>query len=107
MLGAYHYLRQALEDNECDTLMKKVEELLDKRHRASSAVEGFNALLRPYMYVRKGVSQGFLELFKAWHNLRIRRNGKHQGTSALGVLTGIPTGDWLTILGYPPSSVTH
>ncbi|MBL0711119.1 MAG: transposase [Colwellia sp.] len=107
MIGAYHYLRQALGDNESHTLMKKVEKLLDKRHRASSAIEGFNALLRPYMYVRKGVSQGFLELFQAWHNLRIRRNGKHQGTSALGVLTGKPVGDWLTILGYPPSSITH
>lgn len=49
MIGAYHYLRQALGNNECDMLMNKVEEFLDKRHRASSAIEGFNALLRPYM----------------------------------------------------------
>ena len=59
------------------------------------------------MYVRKGVSQGFLELFKAWHNLRIRRSGKHEGTSAFEVLTGKPSGDWLSMLGYPPSSTTH
>ena len=57
--------------------------------------------------VKPIVIKVFLELFKAWHNLRIRRNGKHQGTSALGVLTGKPTGDWLTILGYPSSNATH
>ncbi|MFT5164156.1 MAG: hypothetical protein ACI9FJ_002757, partial [Alteromonadaceae bacterium] len=75
--------------------------------RASSAIEGFNALLRPYMYVRKGVSQGFLELFKAWHNLRPRRSGKHKGTSAYEVLTGKLVGDWLTLLGFPPSTTLH
>ncbi len=53
------------------------------------------------MHVRKGVSQGFLELFQAWHNLRTRRSGKHQETSAYQVLTGNPVDDWLTILGFP------
>ena len=108
MLAAYHHIYNTLREKTADTLMQQVEGFLGKRHRASSAIEGFNSLLRPYMYVRKGVSQGFLELFKAWHNLRIRHNSdKHKGTSAYEVLTGKPAGDWLTLLGFPPSNATH
>ena len=75
-----------------------------KRHRASSAIESLNSLLRPYLYVHKGVSQGFLELFVAWRNLRTRPMGKHRGTSAYELLTGDKVDDWLTLLGYPPSA---
>ena len=80
--------------------------VIDKRHRASSAVEGFNALLRPYLYVHKRVSQGFLDLFAAWRNLRMRPMGKHRGTSAYELLTGNKEEDWLAMLGYPPASYT-
>ena len=107
MLGAFTLIYKALTESKADTLMQAVEKSLTKRHRASSAIEGFNALLRPYMYVRKGVSQGFLELFKAWHNLRPRRSGRYKGTSAYETLTGQPVDDWLTILGFPPSNATH
>lgn len=107
MQAAYHHIYSQLNEKKADDLMHTVKKLLLKRHRASSAIEGFNALLRPYMYVRKGVNQGFLELFKAWHNLRTRGSGKHKGTSAYQVLTGQPVDDWLTLLGYPPSKHTH
>ena len=80
-----------------------VEELLIHRHRASSAIEGFNAALRPFLYVHKGVTQGFLELFRAYFNLRTRRWGRHKGTSAQQCLTGERVDDWLTVLGYPLS----
>ena len=33
-----------------------IEEVLHQRHRASSAIEGFNAALRPYLYVHKGAT---------------------------------------------------
>jgi hypothetical protein len=75
-----------------------------KRHRASSAIEGFNAALRPYLYVHKGVTDGFLELFRAHYNLRTRRWGRHKGTSAHEILTGERVTDWLSLLGYPPTS---
>jgi hypothetical protein len=75
--------------------------IVAKRHRASSAVEGFNALLRPYLHVHKRVSQGFLELFAAWRNLRTRPMGKHRGTSAYQLLTRKKVDDWLSMLGYP------
>ncbi len=74
--------------------------LLAKRHRASSAIEGFNAALRPHLYVHKGASQPFLGLFRAYYNLRKRRWGRHKGTSAHECLTGERVDDWLTCLGY-------
>jgi hypothetical protein len=98
---------KVLSQSKADKLMQIIEQLLRKRHSASSAIEGFNALLRPYLYVRKGVSQGFLELFKAWHNLRPRRTGRYKSTSPYKALTGQPVDDWLTILGFLPSNATH
>ena len=102
LLGAYGALRDQL-GTESDSLLDAVEAVLIERHRASSAIEGFNAALRPYLYVHKGVSQGFLDLFRAYFNLRTRRWGRHKRTSAHECLTGRRVGDWLTLLGYPPS----
>ena len=85
-------------------MLDAVEAVLHQRHRASSAIEGFNAALRPYLYVHKGATQGFLDLFRAWFNLRTRRWGRHKGTSAHECLSGERVHDWLTLLGYPPSS---
>jgi len=80
---------------------------LEHHHRASSAIEGFNSTLRPYLYVHKSVSQNFLNLFRAYYNLRKRKFGKHKGTSAHEVLTGKKIDDWLTKIGYPPSKTLH
>jgi hypothetical protein len=106
LLGAYGELRKHLGDR-TDALLDAVEQLLVQRHRASSAIEGFNAALRPYLYVHKGVTQGFLELFRAYFNLRTRRWGRHKGTSAHQCLSGEPVEDWLTVLGYPPSTALN
>ena len=103
LLGAYGTLQDRL-GPESALLLDAVEAVLQQRHRASSAIEGFNAALRPYLYVHKGVTQGFLELFRAYFNLRTRRWGRHKGTSAHESLTGQRVHDWLTLLGYPPSS---
>jgi hypothetical protein len=67
-------------------------------------MEGFNAARRPHLYVHKGVTQGFLELFRFYDNRRRRRWGRHKGTSALEVLSGSEAGDWLTELGFPSST---
>jgi hypothetical protein len=106
LAGAYARL-QSLLGSKTDTLLDTVKGLLDKRYRASSAIEGFNAALRPYLYVHKGVTQNFLELFRAHYNLRTRRWGRHKGTSAHECLTGTPVNDWLSLLGYPPTSTLH
>ena len=102
LLGAYAVVQDRL-GPESAALLDAVEAVLHQRHRASSAIEGFNAALRPYLYVHKGVTQGFLDLFRAWFNLRTRRWGRHKGTSAHQGLTGQRVHDWLTLLGYPPS----
>ena len=104
LLGACAALQDRL-GPESASLLDAVEAVLIERHRASSAIEGFNAALRPYLYVHKGVTQGFLDLFRAWFNLRTRRWGRHKRTSAHECLTGQRVGDWLTLLGYPPSPV--
>ncbi|HYY72681.1 MAG TPA: hypothetical protein VE778_03740 [Candidatus Bathyarchaeia archaeon] len=106
LLGAFAYLKYLL-GPQLDVLLNAVKALLEQRHRASSAIEGFNAALRPFLYVHQGVTQGFLELFRAYHNLKTRRWGPHQGTSAHQCLTGQAVGDWLTLLGFPPSSTLH
>jgi hypothetical protein len=90
-----------------DLVLNDVNEVLQHRHRASSAIEGFNAALRPFLYVQKGATSGFLELFQAHHNLKKRRWGRHKGTSAHEVLTGEKVNDWLSMLGYPPSTPIH
>jgi hypothetical protein len=106
LLGAFAHLKYLL-GPQLDALLNAVKALLEQRHRASSAIEGFNAALRPFLYVHKGVTQGFLELFRAYHNLKTRRWGPHQGTSAHHCLTGQAGGDWLTLLGFPPSNTLH
>ncbi len=90
-----------------EELFIHVDAIIQRRHRASSAIEGFNAALRPHLYVHKGVTQGFLELFRAYYNLRTRRWGRHKGTSARECLRGERVQDWLTVLGYPPSTTVH
>ena len=101
-LGLFSHIKQKI-GAKTDQLIKEIEVLLEKRYRASSAIEGFNSVLRPYLYVHKGVTQNFLELFRAFYNLRTRRWGRNKGTSAHECVTGNKVDDWLTVLGYPPS----
>jgi hypothetical protein len=103
LLGAFAWLKNLLGEK-TDELLEAVKALLEKHHRASSAIEGFNAALRPHLYVHKGVTQNFLELFRAYYNLRTRRSGRHKGTSPHQCLTGSPVNDWLSLIGFPPSS---
>lgn len=103
LIGAYHLLNEQLGDK-TDLVLERVQRLWQQRHRASSAIEGFNAALRPYLYVHKRATQGFLNLYRAYYNCRTRRCGRHQGTSAYQCLTGAPVEDWLTLLGLPPSA---
>lgn len=107
MVGAYYLLCREISETKVTEIIGKIEKLLQTRHMASSAIEGFNATLRTYLYARKGVNQGFLELFKAWYNLRERRNGARKGISAYESLTGSRVDDWLTLLSFPPSKSAH
>ncbi len=103
LLGAFAWLKNLL-DTKIDEVLEAVKTCLERRHRASSAIEGLNAALRPFLYVHKGVTQPFLELFRAYYNLHTRRWGRHKGTSAHQCLSDSAVDDWLSLLGFPPSS---
>ena len=87
--------------------VKAVFPVLEKRERASSAIENFNSVLRPYLVVHKNVQQNFLELFRYYWNTRTREWGKGKGTSAYEQLSGIRVPDWLGLLGYPVKAAEH
>jgi hypothetical protein len=76
--------------------------------RASSAVENWHSVLRPYLAVHRTLSTGMLALLAVWHNHRVAQRGLHQGHSPLmrSGLTPV-TNDWLEALGYPPPGETH
>lgn len=107
-LPLYALLVKSVGQQQAHHVLDEVRQCITQRYRASSAIEGFNAALRPHLYVHKGVSQGFLELFRAHYNLRQRRCGRHKGTSAHQCLSGHQhDSDWLTLIGYPPSQTLH
>jgi len=91
---------------EAELVFASVDRIIQNRHRASSAIEGFNSALRPQLYVHKGVTQGFLELFRFYYNRRRRRWGRHKGTSphSLANVSANAEDDWLTELGYAPGA---
>ncbi len=76
--------------------------------RASSAVENWHSVLRPYLAVHRSLSSGMVALLAVWHNHRVAQRGLHQGQSPLmrSGLTPV-TNDWLEALGYPPPGETH
>jgi hypothetical protein len=73
--------------------------------RTTSLAESWHALLRAHVAVHRGLTPGVLALLAVWHNHRVVPRGKHAGTSSLhrSGLSDAPT-DWLTALGYPPTS---
>jgi hypothetical protein len=74
--------------------------------RASSAVENWHSVLRPYLAVHRSLSSGMVVLLAVWHNHRIAERGLHCGQSPLmrsGMTPASP--DWLIALGYPPHGV--
>lgn len=106
LMVVMHSLRERLGVQDADVAIDAIFAIIDERFRASSLIESLNSLLRPYLFVHKSVSQGFLELFVAWRNLRSTTWwGKHKGQSAYEVLTGekVKDDDWLRKLGYAPS----
>lgn len=81
-----------------DLLLQAWEEAV----RASSAVENWHSIVRPYLAVHRQLSMGMLALLAVWHNHRSMPRGGHRGQSPLQ-RSGLTEGasDWLTALGYP------
>jgi transposase-like protein len=76
----------------------------DDAVRASSAVETWHSVLRPYLAVHRTLSSGMLALLAVWHNHQVSTRGQHAGQSPLqrSGLADAPS-DWLVALGYPPA----
>jgi len=71
--------------------------------RASSAVENWHSVVRPYLAVHRSLSSGMVALLAVWHNHRIAQRGLHRGQNPL-MRSGLTqaSSDWLVALGYPP-----
>lgn len=77
----------------------------DGAARASSAVEGWQSIVRPHLAVHRKLSAGLLAVLAVWHNHRVFRRGAHQGSSPLQLSgMGEAPDDWLVALGYPPAT---
>ncbi len=78
----------------------------DAAVRASSAVENWHSVLRPYVAVHRTLSSGMVALLAVWHNHRIAERGLHRGQSPL-MRSGMTehSHDWLAALGYPPDGM--
>lgn len=81
------------------TLQHLVAGILAHWPRTSCAIECLNSLLRPYLNGRKHVSQGFLELFRYYHNTHPFTRGKRAGHSPLELAGGPTIADPLAYLG--------
>jgi len=75
----------------------------DAAVRASSAVENWHSVLRPYLAVHRSLSSGMVALLAVWHNHRIAQRGLYRGQSPL-MRSGLTehSQDWLGALGYAP-----
>jgi hypothetical protein len=76
----------------------------DQTVRASSCVENWHSIIRPFLAVHRSLSAGMLALLALWHNHRVAPRGSHVGQSPMqrSGLQKQPT-DWLVPLGYPPA----
>jgi hypothetical protein len=84
----------------------RVDEILGRVIRASSAVEGLNSVLRMHQARHRHVSQGMLDLKRLYWNCRPFRHGKRQGQCPYKLLgLKLPTSDWWTLLQMDPKAL--
>jgi len=78
---------------------RQIYEALDRVIRASSAVECLNSILRPYISVKKHLSQGFLALIVLYWNMRPL---KQRGGRTPFQLSGVDLGedDWVALIEH-------
>lgn len=78
-------------------VIEQVFEAIERVVRASSAVESFNSILRPYASVKKRLNQRYLALIAFyWNTHRIPGRGKRTPFEAAGVDLG--SDDWVELL---------
>jgi hypothetical protein len=78
-------------------VQERVYQALDQVVRASSAVECLNSLLRPYVSVKKHLSQGFLALIALyWNTHPLQQRGGRTPFQLSGV--DLSSDDWIELL---------
>ncbi len=94
-LVALRYWQQRIEN--FPQVCQQVFDALDRVVRASSAVECLNSILRPYISVKKHLSQGFLALIALYWNMRPLSS---RGGKSPFQLSGIDLGtdDWVEMI---------
>lgn len=82
------------------SLRQKVFTTLDNIVQASSLVETFNSILKPFINNTRGqVSQELLNLVQFYHNHRVFKRGKRQNKAPIEILTGQPLEkSWIDLL---------
>ena len=86
-----HYVQNktAQSIEQFEQLNKQVFSILDEIVQASSLVETFNSILKPFINSTRGqVSQPLLNLVKFYHNHRVFKRGKRQHFAPIELLTG-------------------
>jgi len=84
----------------------RVEEILDRVVRASSAVECVNSVVRMHQARHRHVSQSLLDLKRLYWNCRPFRHGKRKGACPYELLgLKLPTYGWWTLLQMDPKEV--
>ena len=85
----YAQSAQLEEDKPFENTKGKVFGVLSEIVQASSLVESFNSILRPFINSAKGqVSQELLNLVMFYHNHRVFKRGKRQVQAPVEILTG-------------------
>lgn len=96
LIGLQHWSRRIENFSEVE---QQVCAALEQVIRASSAVECFNSLLRPYVSVKKHLSQGFLALIALYHNTRpLKQRGNRTPLQLAGVDLG--DDDWIKLIEH-------
>lgn len=96
LIGLQHWSRRI---ENFSAVEQQVCAALDQVIRASSAVECFNSLLRPYVSVKKHLSQGFLALIALYHNTRpLKQRGNQTPLQLAGV--DLSDDDWVRLIEH-------
>jgi hypothetical protein len=85
---------------------ERVEQMLGRVVRASSAVECVNSVMRMHQARHRHVSQGMLDLKRLYWNCRVFSHGKRQGTCPYELLgLNLLTYDWWQLLQMGPKEL--
>jgi hypothetical protein len=87
--------------------VRKLFKAWNEAVRASSVVENWHSVLRPFLAVHRGLSADMLAILALWHNHRVATRGRHLGQSPImrSGLENAPT-DWLDLLVLPSPSLS-